>query len=106
MVEIEQRHSPVPIAETFAFVQGQGYAGFFLDGQMRSVPLADLDLARKQALGPADRRPGRTAQGYVSNHEILACPPVPHRDQPRGAGPASGRAPPAGTMEEASGPSP
>jgi FkbM family methyltransferase len=67
LVEIEQRHSPVPIAETFAFLEAQGYTGSYLEGGTRRVPLSNFDIARNQALGPSTRRPGRPAPGYISN---------------------------------------
>jgi FkbM family methyltransferase len=48
LVEIEQRHSPVPIDETFAFMTSLGYLGQFLDGAGRCQPLACFDVTEHQ----------------------------------------------------------
>jgi hypothetical protein len=49
LVEIEQRHSSVPIAETFSFITGQGYRGEFLDRERNLQRLASFDPAKHQA---------------------------------------------------------
>lgn len=67
LVEIEERHSPVPITETFAFLCAQGYAGWFLDDRGDRVPLERFDAARNAALASGDRTHGTPAPGYVAN---------------------------------------
>ena len=61
LVEIEQRHSPVPIRETFDHVINAGYRGEFLGPDGESVPLSEFVLKEHQQ---PERPPGRL---YVSN---------------------------------------
>jgi FkbM family methyltransferase len=61
IVEIEQRHSTVPIAETFNFILSQRYRGEFLDRDGRLTPLEQFHLHKHQIDGPT-RSPD-----YVSN---------------------------------------
>jgi len=37
-VEIEQRHSPVPVQETIDYIRSQGYDGYFLDASGSRTP--------------------------------------------------------------------
>ena len=47
LVEIEQRHQDSDIRETFKYLTGLGYEGYFLQG--RAVrPLSEFDLERHQ----------------------------------------------------------
>lgn len=60
LIEIEQKHSPVPIAETFAFITSQGYRGEFLtpDRQRHELPEFKIDV----------HQPPNAGRGqYVSN---------------------------------------
>jgi FkbM family methyltransferase len=61
LIEIEQRHSPVPIAETFAFVTSQGYRGEFLTPDRQRHELSEFKPEVHQVTTP----PGRAQ--YVSN---------------------------------------
>jgi len=61
LVEIEQRHSAVPISETLNFITSQGYRGEFLDRDQNLQPLATFDPAIHQA------DPRLAGRGYVSN---------------------------------------
>jgi FkbM family methyltransferase len=63
LIEIEQRHSNVPIADTFAFVTGMGYRGEFLDADRNRQPLESFD-PRAHQVRDADGSPSRD---YVSN---------------------------------------
>jgi FkbM family methyltransferase len=47
-VEIEQRHSPVPITETFGFLTALGYSGEFLDRDGMLRPLSSFDVEEHQ----------------------------------------------------------
>jgi FkbM family methyltransferase len=67
LVEIEQRHSPIPIAETFDFLRAQGYAGSYLDETGRRVPLETFDFRRNQELSGGERATGKPQPGYISN---------------------------------------
>jgi len=47
-VEIEQRHSPVPVQETIDYIRSQGYDGYFLDASGSRRPLGQFDVSRDQ----------------------------------------------------------
>ena len=51
LVEIEQRHSPVPVQETIDFIRSQGYDGYFLDASGSRRPLGQFDVSRDQKPG-------------------------------------------------------
>ncbi len=71
LVEIEQRHQAADIRETFAHLEGRGYAGWFV-GPADLRPLAEFDVARHQLnLLPAGFAVGRPAPGYVSDFLFL-----------------------------------
>ena len=61
LIEIEQRHSSVPIQQTFQHVLSAGYRGEFLGAAGESVPLSEFDPQKHQQL---EQQPGRL---YVSN---------------------------------------
>jgi len=63
VVEIEQRHSPVNIRETFDFLLRLGYRGEFLDSNRVRHPLSDFTPEAYQVWRP-NTSPG---PGYVSN---------------------------------------
>ncbi len=48
LIEIEQRHSSVPISETFRFLTSLGYEGEFLDPGGRHLPLDAFDVDEHQ----------------------------------------------------------
>jgi hypothetical protein len=48
LIEIEQRHSPVPISETFDFLASLGYIGEFLDAHGRCQPQFYFDVTEHQ----------------------------------------------------------
>ena len=48
LVEIEQRHSPVPVQETIDYIRSQGYDGYFLDASGSRRPLGQFDVSRDQ----------------------------------------------------------
>jgi FkbM family methyltransferase len=54
LVEIEQRHSPVPIRDTFEFLTALGYVGEFLDGTGTRQPLSCFDVTEHQRRQLAD----------------------------------------------------
>jgi FkbM family methyltransferase len=67
LVEIEQRHSPVPIATSFDRLAALGYRGYFLrDGSL--VPLVDFSAERHQSLEASQR----TGARYHNNFLFLA----------------------------------
>lgn len=67
LVEIEQRHSIAPIADTFARIATMGYAGhFLLDGRL--VGLDRFDAERHQSITAFKTRP----QAYHNNFLFLA----------------------------------
>lgn len=73
LIEIEQRHSRVPIANTFAFTASLGYRGEFLDADGQFHPLGQFDPAVHQ-------RPERAGKDdYVANFVFRAS------DRPEGA---------------------
>lgn len=47
VAEIEQRHQSAPIQETFAYLAGLGYVGYFL-GPGGLQPLVEFDVERHQ----------------------------------------------------------
>jgi FkbM family methyltransferase len=60
LIEIEQRHSAVPIGETFAFIESQGYRGEFLTPDRQPHELSEFKMDVHQ--------PENAARGqYVSN---------------------------------------
>ena len=67
IVEIEQRHSPVPIANRFDRIAALGYSGYFLcDGTLR--PLGDFAPAHHQSVEAS----ARTGTAYHNNFLFLA----------------------------------
>lgn len=48
MIEIEQRHSPTPIAQTFEFLHSLGYRGSFFDVSRARRDLSEFDAAQHQ----------------------------------------------------------
>jgi FkbM family methyltransferase len=71
-IEIEERHRPDPVEDTFAFLAGLGYAGFAV-GPDGPVPLSDFDLERDQRR-LLDGAPslGAPPPGYVNNFLFAA----------------------------------
>jgi FkbM family methyltransferase len=67
LIEIEQRHSTVPISETFDFLRSSGYRGVFLGADGSRRPLEEFDIATHQ---PANLG-GTGSTGYVSNFIFL-----------------------------------
>ena len=67
LVEIEQRHSPVPIEETFGFIQEQGYTGYFLDDRGTRTPIGAFDPRRNYELATRCSQFGSTHDGYIFN---------------------------------------
>lgn len=62
LIEVEQRHAPKPVTETFQQIERLGYDGFFLkSGRLR--PVAEFDPARDQNVRNL-RRPGIA---YINN---------------------------------------
>ena len=66
LVEIEQRHNAMPIAEVFDQILAYGYQGFFMTGG-RLTPLAEFDVARHQSMKVFDQGSG----GYINNFLFL-----------------------------------
>jgi FkbM family methyltransferase len=61
LIEVEQRHSRVPIANTFSFLASIGYRGEFLDASGQTRPLEQFDPN-------AHQRPERAGtHDYVAN---------------------------------------
>jgi FkbM family methyltransferase len=52
LIEIEQRHSSIPISQTFDFVLAQNYRGEFLDRDGHFTPLSNFDPQKHQVDGP------------------------------------------------------
>jgi FkbM family methyltransferase len=48
LIEIEQRHSPAPIGQTFSFLTSMGYRGEFLDPEGARIPLEEFDVEQHQ----------------------------------------------------------
>ena len=48
LIEIEQRHSAIPIGETFAFLDSQGFRCEFLDENNQPHPLTEFDVKTHQ----------------------------------------------------------
>lgn len=67
LVEIEQRHSRVPISETFTFLRTRGYSAYYLDPQGRRIPADNFDHEQNQKRCQGERATGTTADGYISN---------------------------------------
>jgi FkbM family methyltransferase len=63
LIEIEQRHSTVPIDQTFSFITAQGYNGEFLDPAGQLVALSKFDPAVHQV----PREDWIATPKYVSN---------------------------------------
>ena len=61
LIEIEQRHSTVPIGETFAFLESQGFRCEFLDANSQPHPFAEFDVKNHQDVTKVGTRE------YVSN---------------------------------------
>lgn len=49
VIEIEQRHSPTPILDTFEYLKNLGFRGEFLDSFGRTRDIADFDLVANQS---------------------------------------------------------
>jgi FkbM family methyltransferase len=64
LVEIEQRHQDAPIAGTFEYLLGLGYAGWYL-GPHGLAPLAGFDVERDQL---AHLRPGVVEYGMPEDY--------------------------------------
>jgi FkbM family methyltransferase len=60
LIEIEQRHSPVPIAETFAHVLSLGYLGEFIEEDKTHHPLSEFETEKHQTSRLGQR-------SYISN---------------------------------------
>ncbi len=67
LVEIEQRHCPGPIGETFDRIAALGYAGYFLQGG-RLTDLGRFRLAEHQSLAAL----GSRSRAYHNNFLFLA----------------------------------
>jgi len=63
LVEIEQRHHDRPIADVFAYIEGQGYDGAFLLPGRGLRPLAEFDGDEHQRVDEA----GRPTGVYINN---------------------------------------
>lgn len=63
LIEIEQRHSSVPIGQTFEWLSGAGYRGEFLGEDGAPQALATFDVERHQT----SRLDRVGTPGYVSN---------------------------------------
>ena len=62
LVEIEQRHTPTPVADIFGRIESLGYEGFFLkSGKLR--PVAEFDVARDQNIANLPR----AGTAYINN---------------------------------------
>lgn len=61
LIEIEQRHSAVAIADTLRFVTDQGYDGEFLDDKNKPQPLSTFSIEQHQRADDVGTR------RYVSN---------------------------------------
>jgi hypothetical protein len=48
LIEIEDRHSTVPISETFSLLENLGYNGYFLNSNGEYTPLANFNLVQDQ----------------------------------------------------------
>jgi hypothetical protein len=71
LIEIEARHSLVPVTETFAFITDFGYQGSFIDAGRRR-PLAEFDPAIHQRAADVD-----ASDRYVNNFLFLPDPSAP-----------------------------
>ncbi len=49
LIEIEQRHSPTPILDTFEYLKNLGFRGEFLDSFGRTRDIAGFDLVANQS---------------------------------------------------------
>ncbi|MGE5756597.1 MAG: FkbM family methyltransferase [Planctomycetaceae bacterium] len=67
LVEIEQRHSPVPIEATFGFIREQGYTGYFLDDRGTRTPIGEFDPRRNHELIVKQSKFDDIPNGYISN---------------------------------------
>ena len=75
LVEIEQRHSPVPVQETFEWLGSFGYSGEFLDACGVCVPLSSFHVEEHQERPLAF--PGSSV--YVNNFIFRPSAPCSHR---------------------------
>ena len=73
LIEIEQRHSPVPIAATFEFLREHNYTGHYLDQGAR-VPLAQFDPAANAELAGAGGPFEPNLPGYLFNFIFVPIP--------------------------------
>jgi FkbM family methyltransferase len=64
LVEIEQRHSPVPISETFQFITSLGYRGEFVEEGGARAPLSSFTVETHQTARLGQR-------SYISNFIFL-----------------------------------
>lgn len=73
LIEIEQRHAPTSIAETFQFLEGFGYEGTFVDegGARRSI--SSFDLCVHQRIENAEGR-GFYVNNFLFTHSSLTLP--------------------------------
>jgi FkbM family methyltransferase len=72
-IEIEQRHSSTPIADTFAAVAAYGYRGFFVNPDRQLRPIAEFRYERDQAAYVDDPTDTPYANNcYVNNFLFLA----------------------------------
>jgi FkbM family methyltransferase len=74
LVEIERRHSRVPIAETFAFLRDEGYDAWFLDREGRRRPISEFDFEKNAQTLPSGRTTEKAPPGYVSNFIFTPTP--------------------------------
>jgi FkbM family methyltransferase len=63
LIEIEQRHSPIPIGRTLAWITDAGYRGEFLDSNGSPCPLSEFDVNTHQT----SQLDHVGQPGYVSN---------------------------------------
>jgi FkbM family methyltransferase len=68
LIEIEQRHLPVPIEDVFHELQNIGYHLYYIDGlQLRAIDQFDLERDQLSKLTPNQFQPFSMPDHYVSN---------------------------------------
>ncbi len=63
LIEIEQRHSPTPILDTFEYLKNLGFRGEFLDSFGRTRDIADFNLVANQS----DHLNAVNSESYIHN---------------------------------------